>query len=106
MRPPSSRPREGGGASLPRLQLQASALQQQVSAALPCARAQGCQSMAAGGTTKMKWSDSSSDGEHGLHAGLLGYTLYNSRDSESRILQKIERINQQIKVLLSYSDET
>ena len=48
--------------------------------------------------------DSGSGDEHDVHAGLLGYKLYKSRDSESRILQKIERINQQIKVPLAPSD--
>ena len=38
MRPPSSNPQEGGGARLPRLQLQALALRQQVIAVLQCAR--------------------------------------------------------------------
>ena len=32
------------------------------------------------------------------HAGLLGYKLWNGRETETRVLTKIERVNQQIRV--------
>ena len=99
MRPPSSSPQEGGGAGLPRLQLQASASRQQVSVVLQCAMVQAMRVSCRRHHKGQNQVDPSLCGEHDVHAGLLGYKLYSSRDKESRILQKIERINQQIKVV-------